>query len=406
MLEGPVAQRLAEAGNARIRVIHLITGLNLGGAERMVCRLVQNMDRARFDSVVISLLPGGRIREPIEQAGIKVHSLKITDGASSVPGALKLASLIRSIKPDLMQTWLYHADLLGVTVGRALRVPHIVWNVRGSEFSRTRSRRLQRLLGRISGTPDGVVVNSLHGKLVHEAAGYRPRWWRFIPNGFDTDYFKPRPECRKPVRNTLAIPDRNRVVGMIARYHPMKDHALFLKAARRLAGALPDVHFVLAGPDVTPANVELTEQVSPELKERLHLIGPRSDVPELFSAFDVATLTSAYGEGFPNVVGEAMACGVPCVVTDSGDASAIVGSTGWTVPTGNEEALVRAWTAALSTTEADRAERGRNARLRIIESFSLMSVVKQYEELYAWVIAQGRSAVASRQRPSGNADYR
>jgi glycosyltransferase involved in cell wall biosynthesis len=282
----------------------------------------------------------------------------------------------------VLQTWLYHADLLGIAVGSAARVPSILWNVRCTELEDSGSKPLQRLLRRLSPYPTGVVVNSLRGQAVHEAIGYAPRQWHFIPNGFDTSHFRPRAECRERVRAEIGIPDGASVVGMVARYHPMKDHALFLRAARQLLHEVPNVHFVLAGPGITSSNKALASQIDPSFTSRIRLLGPRADIPELLSAFDIATLTSAYGEGFPNAVGESMACGVPCVVTDAGDAAAIVGSTGWSVPTGDTAALASAWKTALQVPHSTRRARGLEARRRIIQDFGVDRIVARYEALY------------------------
>jgi glycosyltransferase involved in cell wall biosynthesis len=240
---------------------------------------------------------------------------------------------------------------------------------------------MQRARGTFSSWPDGIVINSLRARAAHEALGYVPRKWHFIPNGFDTSYFRPRPECRDAIRASLAIPRDAHVIGMVARYHDFKDHSLFLRAARQLLNLDTPVYFILAGDGVSDDNAELCSQIDPALKARIRLIGPRADVPELAAAFDVATLTS-YTEAFPNVVGEAMACGICCVVTDAGDAGMIVGPTGRCVPVRDASALAAAWTETLQMTDERRRDLGREARRRIEQNFSLDHVVAQYEGLY------------------------
>jgi len=189
------------------------------------------------------------------------------------------------------------------------------------------------------------------------------------------------------MRASLGIPGDAFVVGMMARYHPFKDHALFIGSARRLLHFVPGAYFVMAGPGVDDETAELTRQLEPALRARVRLLGPRSDLPELASAFDLATLTS-YTEGFPNVVGEAMACGLPFVATDAGDAASIVGKTGWCVPVRDEGALTAAWKAAAEMTEEERRDRGSEARRRIDENFALGRITAQYEDLYASAAAQ------------------
>jgi glycosyltransferase involved in cell wall biosynthesis len=353
----------------------------------MLCRIVERMDRSRFESVVISLLPGGALREAIETAGIVVESVNMDSASSTGAAAVRLARALRRFRPTVLQTWLCHADLLGLAVGTMTGVPYIMWNLRSTK-SCIRSPLLQRLHGVLSRYPKGVVVNSLRGRAMHEDAGYAPRAWHHIPNGFDTSYFRPMPECARAMRAQLHIPENALVVGMIARYHPNKDHGLFFSAAFPLTKSVSDAYFVLAGPDIVESNRDLMSLVDPAIRGRVRLIGPRSDIPELLSAFDIATMASGHIEGFPNVVGEAMSCGVPCVVTDSGDAGQIVASTGWCVPVSDIDALVGAWRAALEMPAEARRELGRQARQRIVDHFSLDRIVAQYEELYASTIAE------------------
>jgi glycosyltransferase involved in cell wall biosynthesis len=367
-----------------LRVVHLITGLNLGGAERMVALLVRSMDRLRFDSSVISLLPGGVVRERIEESGTEVHSLGMA-GPTAVPrGLQQLHRILSDRRPHILQTWLYRADLLGLAAAAAMRLPRVLWNIRCAEVTGVLSNSLQRILAPLSRYPTGVIVNSIRGKAFHESIGFAPRAWHLIPNGFDTSTFVPRPESRAQLRQSLSIPRSAQVVGIVARYHPLKNHALFLRAAGLLAAETAQVYFVLAGPGVTDSNAELVQQIPEALRTRVRLLGPRSDIPELVSTFDIATLTSSH-EAFPNVVGESMSCGVPCVVTDAGDAAMIVGDTGWCVDA-SPRALASAWKHALSSPDELR-RRGERARCRIVDEFSLERIVTQYEALYAQVAA-------------------
>lgn len=385
-----------------IRIVHLITGLNLGGAERMLGRLVQAMDRSRFENVVISMLPGGVVREAIVRAGVEVHTLDIEGLGSSVHGSLRLAGLLRTIRPSILQTWLYHADVLGLPVGRSVGVPRILWNLRSTMIQGNWPRTMQRIRGALSPYPDGVIVNSHSVRAVHEALGYTPRKWHFIPNGFDTASLRPQPERRLAMRKALALPEDARVVGMMARYHPFKDHALFAKAAILLLRAVPKAYFVLSGTGVDDTNVELSNMLDPAVRAHVRLLGPRTDVPDLASALDVATLTS-FTEGFPNVVAEAMSCGLPCVVTDAGDAASIVGATGWCVPVRNAPALAAAWQAALGMTEAGRRDLGSAARRRIEEHFSLDHIARRYEELYL-ATSGSQLSDAGRRGPGSSVD--
>lgn len=215
------------------------------------------------------------------------------------------------------------------------------------------------------------------------ALGYKPTSYRIIPNGFDLERFRPDPIARQMVRNELHIPHHAPVVGLIARFDPQKNHLGFLQAARYVAEQMPEVHFILAGRNVDPQNPQLSLAVSSlNLANRVHLLGQRHDVPRLMAALDVLALSSSYGEAFPSVLGEAMACGAPCVVTDVGDSALIVGDTGRVTPPGDMRALAQALVEVLTMPEEERSALGMRARERIAQRFEISKVVAEYERLY------------------------
>ena len=241
--------------------------------------------------------------------------------------------LLRQERPCILQSWLYHADLAGILVGRICRVPAIAWNIRCSNLDRSHtpwlSRAVVHVLSRLSRAPEVVVVNSEVGKTFHASMGYRPRRWHLIPNGFDVKHFRPDSDARADVRQELGFAPDSRLVGLVARFHPMKDHQTFLRAAALLHERKSRANFVLVGRNVDHRNDTLVRMVRAlGLTESVRLLGERSDIQRIMAGLDLFSLPSAFGEGWPNVVGEAMASGVPCVVTDVGDAALIVGETG------------------------------------------------------------------------------
>lgn len=205
-----------------------------------------------------------------------------------------------------------------------------------------------------------------------------------IPNGFDLKVFKPDPEARRAVRRELGIDEDAPVIGLVARFHPQKDHANFIEAAARFHACVPESRFVLCGESITPDNLELVGLIeSSDIQGQCHLLGTREDIPRVMTAFDVATCSSSHGEAFPLVIGEAMACGVPCVVTDVGDAATIVGGTGVVVPPRDAPLLTAAWgQLLLSTSREQRSRMGLEARQRIMDNYSLEEVAEQYERVY------------------------
>jgi len=370
-----------------MRIVHLISGLGEGGAETTLWRLVRGMDPALFSNHVVCLREEGPLAPRIRDAGVPVDALGMGAGTPSVGGTCRLIRFLRDRRPAVLQTWLYHADLAGVLAGTLAGVPSILWNIRCADMDLTRYRRTSRLAVRacagLSRVPRAIVVNSGAGQRHHQILGYRPRQWIRIPNGVDTDAFRPDRDARASVRADLRLAPETALVGLIARFDPMKDHGGFLKAATIVAAGNAGAHFVLAGAGVDDANRDLTSVVHASgLAGRVHLLGARSDIPRITAALDVA-VSSSISEGFSNVLIEAMACGVPCVATDAGDSRVIVGNTGSIVPPGDPAALAAAISGMLRRQGAERAALSDAARRRAHDEFGLERMVRRYEELYS-----------------------
>jgi glycosyltransferase involved in cell wall biosynthesis len=364
-----------------LTVLHLITGLETGGAEGMLARLATGSDRARFRHIVVSMTVPGAIGQSIAEAGIALRSLGIGRNVPDPLGLLRLRRVLREFRPDLLQTWLYHADLLGLAAWRLGWAPRLVWNVRSTET--IGSAVVRRQLARWSALPDAVIVNSLVGRRFHEAIGYRPRRWVHIPNGFDTTALKPDAEAGKSQRAALSIAEGAFVIMLPARYHPMKDHATFVAAAALFAGMRPEARFVMVGSGAERGNGILANIIAAYgIGDRVSLLGERRDLAAIYSAADVVTLSSAFGEGFPNVLAEAMCCGVPCVATDIGDSAEIVGEIGAIVPPRDPGALTAAWETLAALSPEERRKLGATARARVVERYDLAAIIARYEAVY------------------------
>jgi glycosyltransferase involved in cell wall biosynthesis len=376
-----------------LTVLHLITGLETGGAEGMLARLATSSDRARFRHVVVSMTGPGAIGPAIAEAGITLRSLGIRRNVPDPAGLIRLRRVLREFRPDILQTWLYHADLLGLAAWKLGWASRLVWNLRSTET--VGSAVVRRLLAHWSTLPDAVAVNSREGRRFHEALGYRPRRWVHIPNGFDTAAVKPDADAGKRQRAALGIGDDAFVVLLPARFHPMKDHATFLSAAALFAQARPEARFVMVGSEVEPGNRALAEIIAAQrIGDRVLLLGERRDLAALYPAADIATLSSAFGEGFPNVLAEAMCCGVPCVATDVGDSAEIVGDTGAIAPPRDPAALAARWEKLAALTPEERSKLGAAARARIVEHYDLAAIVARYEALYEAVARGGEGPIA------------
>jgi glycosyltransferase involved in cell wall biosynthesis len=307
--------------------------------------------------------------------------------ARRLPSPAAMLALIRHLRarrPAILQTWLYHADFFGSIAALFAQPEHLIWNVRSSEIGhrgiRPSTRYLARLLAKLSSWPDAIVVNSQDGQRYHEQIGYRPKQWINIANGVDLERFRPQPDQQPMLRARLGIPADATVIGLVARYHPMKDLETFLRAASRFQQDNRNVKFILCGYGLSPDNNELAGLVrSLGLERSAVLLGPRSDIELIYPALDVLTLCSIYGEGFPNVLCEAMACDVPCVATKIGDSAEIIGDHGRIVPLRDPAALADGWRALL-----DKEQRFASGKTRayVTTQYSLQQMCAHYEALY------------------------
>ncbi len=372
-------------------ICHIITGLFSGGAEMMLYRVLQNGLKGPFVYSVISLTDIGPVGQRIRDIGIPVNALRMPRGFPDPRGILKLFFLLRYKRPHLVQTWMYHADLVGgVTAKIAGKLP-VIWNIRHSDLYKEKVKSSTILTAHICAKlsrklPNRIICCAENAKKAHINMGYDPDKLIVIPNGFDVEKFSPNTNTRSNIRKELGLPPEAKLIGMVARFHRLKDHKNFINAAAFFHVFEPNVHFLLCGRNVEWTNPELTNWIKKRNLDRyFHLLGEREDIPKIMAGLDIATLSSS-GEAFPNVVGEAMACGIPCVVTDVGDSAYIVGDTGVVVPPGDPHALAQAWKSILALSFEKRVEIGRKARMRIKDKFDLKSIVQKYQAVWMSVM--------------------
>jgi len=372
-----------------MRIAHVITGLHVGGAERMLYRLLSGMRREEFEHEVISLTDMGPIGEKIQDLGIRVRCLGMNRKAPNPIALYQLRSLLKKWKPRVVQTWMMHSDLLGgLAAFLGGRFP-VVWGVHQTVDyklvdwrSRVTAQCCTRLASKI---PTKIVCCSEASISTCAALGYPRSKMVLIPNGFDLGTLYRDVDGARAVRNELHLSENAPIVGLVARFHPQKDHKTFFQASELLLRRIPEVHFVLCGDGVTLGQPTLHEMVaSSSSPASFHLLGRRDDIRSIVSAFTVATLSSMT-EAFPLSIGEAMCCETPCAATDVGDVPRIIGKTGRVVSAGNALQLSQAWFDLLKMSSAKRRDLGRAARERIGHHFSLSSVVSQYETLYGQV---------------------
>ena len=370
----------------KLRIVFLTTGLNGGGAETLLFHLLRVMNRERFDPVVISLMDRGRLGDAIAGLGVPLHTIGLRAGRATPAALFQLVRLTRAARPDVIQGWMYHSNLAATLVGFFVRAP-VCWCIHSSFTSREVMKPFTRLIvwisARLSRLAAKIVYVAQTSRAQHEQIGFASERGCVIPNGVDLTLFQPSAAARKSVREELGLQPDAPLIGMMGRYDPQKDHANFLRAAALLARKRPDVGFLLAGAGVDHANQALTDLVRTlDLGGCVHLLGERHDMPRLDAALDIATLSSAFGEAHSLAVTEAMACAVPCVVTDVGDSARVVGETGVTVPPCDAESLAAGWERLISAGPQKRRELGELARQRAEECYSVSNLVRRYEELY------------------------
>ncbi|MBT7557491.1 glycosyltransferase, partial [Candidatus Woesearchaeota archaeon] len=359
-----------------MKITHIITDLDTGGAEVMLCKLLSSLHNDAVNSMVISLMGRGKITEQIEALGVRVETLDLEQGER--PGwrtVKKLRQFMRAFNPDIVQGWMYHGNIVA-TVAVFLFDPmcrkvKLFWNVRQTLYDINNEKIQTRwliVLGRwLSFFPHSIIYNSNLSAEQHCNVGYLSKKTKIIPNGFDLQKFKPDQHRRQQLREELGVAESVLLVGHISRLHPMKDHATLLRAIDRVVdslsstGSKQEVLFLLIGQGVTS---ELSTNPA------VHFLGERSDIPKIMSAIDIVVSSSAWGEGFPNVIGEAMASEVPCVVTDVGDSAYIVGKYGRVCSVGDDQCIANS-ILQLIENKQERETVGRQARKRIKEKYSI-----------------------------------
>jgi glycosyltransferase involved in cell wall biosynthesis len=370
-----------------IKVMHIITTLGPAGAENMLCGIAAGMDGTRFRNEVVSLTNILDLAAKMEGIGARVRTLDMKKAAPNPLLVLRLARWMRESKPDVIHTWMYHANLVGALAAKLAGNVPVVWGIHHGRLDPRVDKRRTVFINRVCAflsqrLPSRIICCSEASLCIHMELGYAAEKLEVIPNGFNLERVRPDHAARASVRQELGLSEDALIIGMAARFHPHKDHRNFLRAAARLHRQMPEVHFLLCGLNITWENAQLAGWIDEAgLRSKCHLLGVREDMPRLFAGMDIAA-TSSLSEAFPVAIGEAMACGTPCVVTNVGDSALIVGNTGEVVPPGNPEALARAWHRLIEADAKIRQRLGMAARRRVQDHFALPMIVERYQALY------------------------
>jgi len=374
-------------------VCHLITSTEAGGAETQLLHLVRGGEATGVRHRVLCLGREGVLAPELARAGAAPLSLGLSPGPGGLlRGLPRLALHLRRLGPALVQTWLYHADLLGLLASRLAGSPPLVWTLRCSDMDLARYSRATRLVLRanirLSRLPAAIVANSHSGARWHAGLGYPADRLEVIPNGFDSQRFRPDPRARERLRRSLGLDDGHILVGHLARWDPMKDQATLLAAFTQALAQNPRLRLVLVGPGLEESNPGLAACWRPPLAGRVFALGYQAQPQQWLAALDLHLLSSL-SEGLCNAVGEAMAAGVPNLVTDTGDNRRLVGDTGLVVPPARPREMARALLQMAAWSAEERRRRGQAARQRIEESYSLEAMRAAYGRLYRRLLAGG-----------------
>jgi glycosyltransferase involved in cell wall biosynthesis len=363
-----------------VRLTILVRQLNLGGAQRQLFQLVKRLDKNRFSISVVTFYDGGFFREDLGRLpGVKYVCLNKKGRWDLFLFLLRAVKTFRVLRPDVIYSFMGGANILASMLKPFLNRTRVVWGVRGSavesgEYDWT-ARITARLENWFSCFPETIITNSKAGEIDAKSKGFPSGKLKIIPNGIDCETFRPQPEVRHRIRREWGIGEREKVVGLVGRWDPMKDHANFLRAGRILQKNWMELRLVIVGAGDEKPTEELRFLFKKFGLEAICLyVGQHKDMPAVYNGFDVLVSSSAFGEGGPNVVGEAMACGTPCVVTDVGDSAWLVGDTGAVVPPRDPENLADAVHRILKSLECA-SELREQARSRIMAEFDLDRMV-------------------------------
>ncbi|MFN0023048.1 MAG: glycosyltransferase [Parvularculaceae bacterium] len=372
--------------------MHVITALNVGGAEKMLKKLATGLAPADID--IVSMVVPGITGERLRTLGYAVETLGMARGAPSLAALARLRAMIAARRPDAVVGWMHHA-FFALTLARfGLKdPPPLIWNIRHSitdiGHEPLQTRAILRLCARLSAIPAAIIYNSHVAMRQYSALGFKTDRAHVIPNGFDMTKFAPDPLARARLAQAFGLEGDTPVIAMVARLHPMKSQETLLSAFRTLLDRGGRARLLLVGDGLDAPPQTIRDLIATLPSGSVVLSGHRTDTEVWLPGVDIFALSSRWGEAFPNVLGEAMAAGVPCVATDVGDSATIIGDTGAIAPPGDAAALAEGLLQLLRLDPAGRKALGVAARARIAERYSLDAVRAQYAELLASVVSTG-----------------
>lgn len=375
----------------RYNILHIISGLSVGGAEMMLVKLLANKGyKDKFKITVVSLRATGELSSCLKNIGIDVKCLNFGEGFyKNIFSMYELIRIIKTLKPDLIQTWLYHADFIGGIVGYIFNTAPIIWGIHNSYLDRTAklsTKWILKICVKLSSkVPYKIISCSECAKNIHLNIGYCDKF-EYIPNGFDINVLRPDLKARKKIRAELSIQENEVVFGLIARFDPLKDHNNFLEAAKRVSKKNKGCKFLLCGKDINWRNDQLVDAIKKvNLENKIYLLDKREDIPQIMNAIDFCVVSSK-SEAFPMVLGESMAVGTPCITTNVGDAKKIINGIGFCVEAENSLELADAMLRACDLSKTELSILCKKAREHIFNNYSMDIVADKYSRFHSLCI--------------------
>jgi glycosyltransferase involved in cell wall biosynthesis len=372
-----------------MKILHIITSLDIGGAEIVLSNLIKKQ-KVQHKSVVICIKVPGEISKQIEAYGTPVFSLGVNKNWKFFLALLKLIKIIKIEKPDIVNTWLYHADLIGFIASKLCFKKYVIWNIRcsdidigGMNWSTSFILRINAFLSRFVSC---IIVNSNNGKIWHSKRKFHPQAWEYIPNGYELSDWAINVEKTNEIRGELGFSEGSFVIGMVARYDKLKDHETFLKAMSIVLKKLPNVTIVMIGKNIDSSNTELLRVIkSCGLNSNIQLLGLQHELSKFYSSMDLLVVSSLT-EGFPNVIGEAMSAGLPCLSTDVGDASLLINDAKRIVPIKNPVEMASKVIKYINSGKEEWKYVSESSKDRILKQYSLDKMIDSYYKLYKLLV--------------------
>ena len=372
-----------------MKITHIITDLDVGGAERMLDRLLNHSSYSKNQIQIISLKNKGYLHDSLLAEGYNVSGMGFRAGSFSISGFYDLKKRIKDFGPNVIQTWMYHADFLGGLAAKSLGIP-VIWNIRQTTLKKgihkNSTRHLAKICAYLSSNIPVKIVTCAHSAVDwHTKLGYDASKFIVIPNGVDTDEFKLKTSDRSRIREEFGLNEDDIIVGTAARFSLSKGYDVLIKAIENIVSSSENIKFIFCGNNIEPQNEQLWGWIIKQnLKDKISLLGTRSDMPAIYSAMDIL-VSPSLAEGLSNTIIEAMSCSLPCVVTDVGDSALIVRDTGLIIPPGDVGAITKS-ILELAQDKAQRKKLGREARKKILNEYSIQEIVRQYEDVYKKIL--------------------